>query len=116
MLNTTFAFTYLGGRDSQLSLTPAGGTPMNAGVGGITHANGRWTLGAVAEVVNSQGDARLVGLTQRHELGAAFDGNYRLAPGLQLVAEYQYLQRHQGGYNFTPGTVGSTVDARRQVS
>jgi Gram-negative porin len=114
----TFAVDYMGGQvDGQLGLNPSGGAPMNAYVAGVTYANGPWTLGAMWESINSQGDARLVGVSQRHEFGAAIGGNYKLAPGLQLVLEYQYEYRHQGGFDFSQGTLGvngRTVDGRGQ--
>jgi hypothetical protein len=116
--NFTLAFDYMGGQvDGQLGLNPAGGVQMNAYVTGLTYANGPWILGAMLEQVDSQGDARLTGVSQRHETGIAFGGNYRLAPGMQLVAEYQYEQRHQGGFDFNQGTLGvdgRTVDGRGQ--
>ncbi len=116
--NFTFAFDYMGGQvDGQLSLNPSGGTPMNAYVTGVTYANGPWILGAMIESINSQGDARLVGISQRHETGIAFGGNYRVADGMALVAEYQYEARHQGGYDFNQGNLGQngrTVDAHGQ--
>jgi Gram-negative porin len=116
--NFTLAFDYMGGQvDGQLGLNPAGGAQMNAYVAGLTYANGPWILGAMVEQVDSQGDARLTGVSQRHEVGVAFGGNYRLAPGMQLVAEYQYEQRHQGGFDFNQGNLGvdgRTVDGRGQ--
>jgi hypothetical protein len=116
--NLTFATTYMGGQvDGQLSLNPSGGVAMNAFVSGVTYANGPITAGIMFESVDSQGDARLVGISQRHEVGFAAGGNYRLAPGLALVLEYQYEQRHQGGFDFNQGTLGlngRTADGRGQ--
>jgi hypothetical protein len=116
--NFTYAVDYMGGQvNGQLSLDPSGGVPMNAYVAGVTYALGPWILGAMFESINSQGDARLVGISQRHEIGTALGGNYKLAPGMQLVAEYQYEQRHQGGFDFSQGTLGvngRTVDAKGQ--
>ena len=116
--NFTFAADYMGGQvDGQLSLNPSGGVAMNAYVTGVTYANGPWIVGAMFEAVDSQGDARLVGISQRHEIGTAFGGNYKLAPGMQLVAEYQYEQRHQGGFDFSQNTLGvngRTVDGKGQ--
>jgi hypothetical protein len=116
--NFTLAFDYMGGQvDGQLSLNPEGGTPMSAYVVGLTYANGPWILGAMFEDINTQGDARLVGVSQRHEEGTAVGGNYKLAPGMQLVVEYQYEYRHQGGFDFSQGTLGvngRTVDAHGQ--
>jgi hypothetical protein len=116
--NFTLAADYMGGQvDGQLSLNPSGGVAMNAVVVGLTYANGPWILGAMLENIDSQGDARLVGVSQRHEVGTAFGGNYKLAPGMQLVVEYQYEYRHQGGFDFSQGTLGvngRTVDAHGQ--
>jgi hypothetical protein len=56
----------------------------------------------------------LTGISQRHETEFAIGGNYRLAPGLQLVVEYQYAQRHQGDYDFATAATGSTADAHAQ--
>jgi hypothetical protein len=116
--NLTFAADYMGGQvDGQLGLNPSGGAPMNAYVVGVTYANGPFVLGAMMMSINSQGDARLVDISQRHELGTAFGGSYKLAPGIQLVAEYQYEQRHQGGFDFSQNTLGvngRTVDGRGQ--
>jgi hypothetical protein len=114
----TFAVDYMGGQvDGQLSLNPSGGVQMNAYVAGVTYAAGPWILGAMFESVDSQGDARLTGISQRHETGIAAGGNYKLAPGMQLVLEYQYEYRHQGGFDFSQGTLGvngRTVDGKGQ--
>src|SRR6202008_4549272 len=92
--NFTFAFDYIGGQiNGQLALNPEGGVPMSAWVAGVTYLNGPVTLGLMYEDINSQGDARLAGYSQRREQGLAFGGNYKLAPGLQMVAEYQYEYR-----------------------
>jgi len=50
-------------------------------------------------------------------VGNRVRGNYNLAPGLFVVAEYMYQQRHQGGYDFAAGavtTTGATRDSRSQ--
>jgi predicted porin len=117
-LNVTAAVDYIGGAvNGQLNERPTGGAPTNAVIAGLTYAKGPITLAATFESIDTQGDARLTGLTQRHEFGTAIGGNYRFAPGIQLVAEYQYLQRHQGGFDFNqgaPGLNGVTRDARLQ--
>jgi len=117
-LNFTAAADYIGGRvNGQLALAPTGGVNTNAIVTGLTYANGPITAGAIFGVIESQGDARLVGVSQRHEYEIAFGGAYRLAPGVQLVGEYMYEQRHQGGFDFATGTIGTagrTNDARGQ--
>jgi hypothetical protein len=106
-LNTTFAFDYIGGAvNGQLAMRPTGGANMNAYVTGLTYANGPWTAGIEYGNVQSQGAAQLTGISQRNEQEFAAGGAYRVAPGLSLVAEYQYTFRHQGGYNFQTGTTG----------
>jgi hypothetical protein len=106
--NLTAAVDYIGGDvNGQLAMRPTGGAPMNALLGGLTYANGPITLGAEYGVVDSQGDARLVGISQRHEYEIAFGGSYKVAPGLQLVGEYIYQNRHQGGFDFSSGSVGA---------
>jgi hypothetical protein len=123
-LNTTFAMDYIGGAiNGQLAMRPTGGVPMNAVVTGLTYANGPITLGAEVGIINSQGDPRLVGISQRREYEIAFGGNYKLAPGIQLVGELMYTHRHQGGFDFlnnAPGagatltTAGVTRDVQSQ--
>jgi hypothetical protein len=113
--NVTASVDYIGGNvNGALGMRPEGGAQMNAVLAGLTYANGPLTLGVSAGVINSQGAAQLAGLSQRHEEELAVGGNYRFAPGLQAVLEYQYAQRHQGDYDFNTGTIGSTVDARAQ--
>ena len=109
-MNVTVAADYIGGRvNGQLSMSPSGGVNENAVVTGITYANGPIVLGAEIGIVDSQGDARLTGLTQRHEYEIGFGGAYKLAPGVQLVGEYQYVQRHQGGFDFATGALSQSA-------
>ena len=111
-LNTTLAADYIGGDvNGQLSMRPTGGAPTNAVLTGVTYANGPITLGAEIGLIDTQGDARLVGISQRHEYEVAFGGNYKVAPGLQLVGEYMYMHRHQGGYDFGNATIGAGATA-----
>jgi hypothetical protein len=116
--NVTAAADYIGGAvNGQLAMRPTGGAPTNAVLTGLTYANGPLILGAEVGIIDTQGDARLTGVSQRHEFEVAFGGNYKLAPGVQLVGEYVYQQRHQGGFDFNqgaPGLNGTTRDARGQ--
>ena len=106
--NLTAAVSYIGGRyNGQISMVPTGGAPENALLYGLTYANGPLTAGIDLGVIDSQGDARLTKTSQRHEVEFGFGGAYKLAPGVQLVAEYQYVQRHQGGFDFNTGALGT---------
>jgi Gram-negative porin len=111
-LNFTAAIDYIGGAvNGQLGMRPEGGANENAILTGLTYANGPIVLGAEIGMVDSQGDARLVGMSQRHEYEIAFGGNYKLAPGVQLVGEYMYQHRHQGGFDFNTGALGAGTTA-----
>jgi hypothetical protein len=116
--NLTAAVDYIGGAvNGQLAERPTGGVNENAITAGLTYFNGPISLGVTWGVIDSQGDARLTGVSQRHEYEVAFGGTYKLAPGLQLVGEYQYAHRHQGGFDFSqgaPGLNGATRDAQYQ--
>lgn len=106
--NITVAADYIGGSvNGQLAMRPAGGAPTNAVLTGVTYANGPITLGAEVGLVDTQGDARLAGVSQRREYEVSFGGSYKLAPGAQLVGEYMYTHRHQGGFDFNQGTLGA---------
>ena len=120
--NFTLAADYIGGAiNGALSMRPTGGAPMNAVMTGLTYANGPMTLGAQIGLIDSQGDARLTGVSQRHEYEVAFGGSYKVAPGLQLVGEYLYTHRHQGGFDFatnalgTPGTAATAGTTTRDA-
>ena len=91
-------------------MRPAGGAQMSAWLAGLTYTAGALTLGSQFGEINSQGAAQLAGLSQRHELVMAAGGNYKIAPGLQIVAYYTYSQRHQGDFNFATNATGSTRD------
>jgi Gram-negative porin len=116
--NVTAAVDYIGGAvNGALAERPTGGAPTNAVTAGLTYAKGPIILGVTWGVIDTQGDARLTGISQRHEYEVAVGGVYRLSPGLQLVGEYQYAHRHQGGFDFSqgaPGLNGTTRDAQYQ--
>ena len=106
----TAAITYQGGRvNNQLALDATGAAPMDATVFGLTYLNGPWTIGSAFGIINSQGSANLNGISQRHQFETALGGNYKIAPGVQLVLEYNYYQTHQGDFNFMTNTVGSAA-------
>ncbi len=114
----TAAVDWIGGAlNGQLAMRPTGGASESALVTGLMYRNGPITLGAEAGWVFSQGSTNLTGISQRREFEVAFGGNYNLAPGLYLVAEYMYMTRHQGGFDFiaNTGAVGTvTRDAKVQ--
>ncbi|HEY0183875.1 MAG TPA: porin [Rhodopila sp.] len=108
--SVTAALDYIGGAvNGALAERPSGGASTNAVLTGLTYVHGPLVLGTSFGIIDSQGDARLAGVSQRHEYEVAFGGNYKLAPGVQLVAEYQYAHRHQGGYDFNQGALGTAT-------
>ena len=115
---TAASFDWIGGAlNGQLAMRPVGGAPESAIVTGLLYKNGPITLGAETAWVWSQGAQQLTGISQRREFEVAFGGNYNLAPGLYLVGEYMYQQRHQGSFDFASGavtTTGFTRDSRAQ--
>jgi hypothetical protein len=110
----TASADYVGGAISSGTLTPrpTGGVSESGLQTGVMYQNGPITLGATGFFLTSQGSATLVGISQRQEDGLALGGNYNVAPGLFLVAEYQYTFRHQGGFNFISNANGVTTDAK----
>ena len=112
----TAAVTYQGGRiNNQLALDTTGGVPMSATVFGLTYVNGPLVLGSAFGLIDSQGNSNLTGISQRHQFEAALGGNYKIAPGVQLVLEYNYYQTHQGGFNFATNAVSTTSHAYNDV-
>jgi hypothetical protein len=112
-MNITAAVDYIGGDiNNQLSMRPTGGAQMNAFIVGLTYANGPITLGINYENIQDQGSAALTGISQRHQYATSMGGAYKVAPGFQVYAEYDYQYRHQGGYDFTLATTGPTRDVQ----
>ena len=108
-MNLTLAADYIGGRiNGQLAMSPSGGVNTNAELIGLTYANGPITLGAEVGIVDSQGDARLTGLTQRHEYKSASVG-LQACSGRAALGDYRYTHRHQGGFDFATNTLGQTT-------
>jgi len=107
---------YVGGagNGSAYTMRPTGGAPLSGLMTAITWKNGPIIVGAAGIMVNSQGSAGLTGISQRRESGVAVGASYLLAPGLTVAAEYMFLQRHQGNFNFGANAATGTVDARAQ--
>ncbi len=103
-INGDFTFGRLNGSNA---LDPTGGVPMHAELVGASYAIGQLSFGAVVGIVDSQGSANLVGVSQRHETAFAVGGAYRIAPGINLCLEYQYVQKHQGDFNFNTNVAGT---------
>jgi hypothetical protein len=111
----TYSLDWIGGAlNGQVAMRPTGGAPENATLTGLMWNQGPLTLGSQVGLIFSQGAQQLTGVSQRREFEMAFGGTYSLAPGIFLVAEYQYEQRHQAGFDFLAGTVGPTRDVHGQ--
>jgi hypothetical protein len=93
------------------ALDPTGGVPMQAELGSISYAVGPFSVGVLGGIEDSQGTAQLVGISQRHEVALAVGGAYRIAPGINLCLEYQYVQKHQGDVNLSSGNIGPATAA-----
>ncbi len=88
------------------ALDPHGGVPMHAELVSASYSIGPVAFGAILGIEDSQGSADLVRTSQRHEVATAVGGVYKIAPGLNLCAEYQYVQKHQGAFNFNTNASG----------
>ena len=111
----TGAFDYIGGAiNGQLGMRPTGGASMQAFLPSLTYRNGPLTLGAQFGTITDQGSINLTGISQRKQMEIAVGGSYLLAPGIYVVGEYMYQQRHQGGFDFGTNAVGTTRDVRGQ--
>ena len=114
-VNLTAAIDYIGGAvNGALAMRPTGGVSTNAILTGLTYSKGPLVLGAEVGIIETQGAAQLTGISQRREFEIAAGGNYKLAPGIQLVGAYMYTQRHQGRFDFAQNAVGATRDAKGQ--
>jgi len=110
----SFSVDYIGGAlNGQLAMRPQGGAPENAILTGVTFNSGPLTMGLSAGFIDSQGAQQLTKVSQRHEYEIAFGGQYNLAPGLYLAAEYMYMNRHQGGFDFNTGALGTGTTATK---
>jgi len=112
----TVSADYIGGAvNGQLAMRPTGGASTSAPLFGLKYTSGPLTIGGMVGFVDYQGDNRLVGVSQRHEFVTAMGGYYVIAPGMGIVAEYMYNQRHQGDFNFVANGVGAAYnDVRAQ--
>lgn len=84
-----------------------GSVQTKGAIATLSYANGPLSAGISGMVVDWQGVPNLVGISQRHEAAIAIGGAYKLAPGLTMALEYQYDQKHQGGFNFITSASGS---------
>ena len=116
--NFTLAADYMGGQvDGQLSLNPSGGVAMNAFVVGLTYANGPWILGSMLESSIRKATRVWSASHSATRLGPRSAATTNWPPACKLVVEYQYEYRHQGGFDFSQGTLGvdgRTVDSHGQ--
>ena len=77
-----------------------------------------WPLGDRHEhrVRGLAGRAQYTHISQRHEFAFTYMVGYKLAPGINLAAEYLYIQKHQGGFDFyTNGANTTTTRAGNDI-
>jgi hypothetical protein len=85
---------------SNNGLTPSGGVNTVGTLIGVGYSNGPWVTGTNIAFLDWQGQAQLTHTSQRHEFAFTYMIGYKLAPGINVAAEYLYIQKHQGGFNF----------------
>jgi len=108
----TLAGNVIGGRvNGQLAAAPKGGVGTLAYIASLKYVNGPWTVGIVGEVGNYQGNPVLSGFSQRRGRAIAVGGQYNIAPGFAVAAEYLWNDTYQGGNNFITGAVGTAPGA-----
>jgi hypothetical protein len=88
------------------AMVTTGGAPMKAELASVSYAYGPFSAGVIGAIVDSQGAVQLTGISQRHEAAFAVGGAYKIAPGINLCLEYQYEQKHQGGFDFDNSATG----------
>jgi hypothetical protein len=114
-LAVTFAGLTVGGNaiwgsyNGQFAPKPDGGANSVAWIGGVEYTYGPMIVGAAYYRWKYQGALGLP--TQRTDQGLQIGLTYNIAPGLALLAEYLYGQRHQGGYNFIANSAAPGVGA-----
>jgi Gram-negative porin len=91
---------YTGGRVAGNGLVTSGGASTSATLIGVGYSNGPWVTGTNIAFEDWQGAPQLTHISQRHEFAVTYMIGYKLAPGINLAAEYLYIQKHQGGFNF----------------
>ena len=90
-------------------LTPTGGVNTVGTLIGVGYSNGPWVTGTNIAFLDWQGNAQYTHISQRHEFAFTYMVGYKLAPGINLAAEYLYIQKHQGGFNFYTAGANTTT-------
>jgi predicted porin len=85
---------------SNNGLTPSGGASTVGTLIAVGYSNGPWVTGTNIAFLDWQGAAQYTHISQRHEFAITYMVGYKLAPGINLAAEYLYVQKHQGGFDF----------------
>ncbi|WP_419898452.1 porin [Roseomonas sp. USHLN139] len=87
---------------------------MNSFFTGVSYTYGDFTVGADYAEVRSAGNqsaaangAALTG--SRLEKGFNVGGTYRIAPGIEYIAEYTYIKREEAGFNFATGAANAAA-------
>jgi len=108
----TLSANAIGGKlNGQGALMPTGGAKESAVILGLKYVTGPLTVGVEAEKAWYQGNVVLSGISQRYAQGLAVGGNYVVAPGFTVFAEYMYEEIAQGANNFVTGAVGTAPGA-----
>ena len=94
---------------SNNGLLASGGVNTVGTLIGVGYSNGPWVTGTNVAFVDWQGAMQYVNISQRHEFAFTYMVGYKLAPGINLAAEYLYIQKHQGGFDFYTNGANTTT-------
>jgi hypothetical protein len=100
-----------GAFNNEWAMQPVGGSDALAYVVGVKYTMPQvpMTLGTYYFNYRSNGltTARPAGVGERTDQGLDVGAVYGMGPGVVLIAEYAWGQRHQAGYNFLTGVTGN---------
>ena len=91
-----------------------GAVPSTGFGTGVKYSYGPYSIGALYSQLDDQGNG-MVGISQQHAWVFAAAATYAPAPGLIFYLDYDYGQKHQGGFDFAsngPGTAYNNVQAQ----
>ena len=87
---------------------------MSSFMAGFAYNFDAFTIGGHYAQLNSAGN-QSIATGGRRDRGFSVGANYRIAPGLDFIAEYNRIYRRESGFNFVTGGVNANTPAGRNV-